>query len=93
MRGVYLHVLGDALGSVIVIISALIIKYASGKWTIYVDPGMSIISCGVLHGNVRWRQVTATTLFYFSFRNSSTVFSLIEPLIFALKRERRISRL
>ena len=43
MRGVYLHVLGDALGSVIVIISALIIKYASGKWTIYVDPGMSII--------------------------------------------------
>lgn len=43
MRGVYLHVLGDALGSVIVIISALIIKYASGKWTVYVDPGMSII--------------------------------------------------
>jgi len=42
MRGVYLHVLGDALGSVIVIISALIIKFGSGKWTIYVDPGMSI---------------------------------------------------
>lgn len=42
MRGVYLHVLGDALGSVIVIISALIIKFASGEWTIYVDPGMSI---------------------------------------------------
>lgn len=42
MRGVYLHVLGDALGSVIVIISAVIIKFASGKWTIYVDPGMSI---------------------------------------------------
>ena len=42
MRGVYLHTLGDALGSVIVIITALIIKYASGKWTIYVDPGMSI---------------------------------------------------
>lgn len=42
MRGVYLHVLGDALGSIIVIISALIIKYASGEWTIYVDPGMSI---------------------------------------------------
>ena len=41
MRGVYLHVLGDALGSVIVIISALIIKFASGDWTIYVDPGMS----------------------------------------------------
>lgn len=43
MRGVYLHVLGDALGSVIVIISALIIMYASGHWTNYVDPGMSIL--------------------------------------------------
>lgn len=43
MRGVYLHVLGDALGSVIVIISALIIKFASGHWTNYVDPGMSIL--------------------------------------------------
>ena len=43
MRGVYLHVLGDALGSVIVIISALIIKFASGKWTIYVDPAMSML--------------------------------------------------
>lgn len=42
MRGVYLHVLGDALGSVIVIISALIIKFASGNWTVYVDPSMSI---------------------------------------------------
>lgn len=43
MRGVYLHVLGDALGSVIVIISALIIKFASGLWTLYVDPVMSIM--------------------------------------------------
>lgn len=43
MRGVYLHVLGDALGSVIVIISALIIKYATGDWTLYVDPAMSIM--------------------------------------------------
>ncbi|XP_065640921.1 proton-coupled zinc antiporter SLC30A1 isoform X2 [Hydra vulgaris] len=43
MRGVYLHVLGDALGSVIVMVSALIIIYVNGKWTNYVDPGMSII--------------------------------------------------
>ena len=43
IRGVYLHVLGDALGSVIVIISALIIMYAQGRWTLYVDPAMSII--------------------------------------------------
>lgn len=43
IRGVYLHVLGDALGSVIVMISALIILYAKGKWTEYVDPSMSIM--------------------------------------------------
>ena len=43
MRGVYLHVLGDALGSVIVMISALIIMFTSGKWTLYVDPSLSII--------------------------------------------------
>ena len=43
MRGVYLHVLGDALGSVIVIINALIIKYASGSWTMYIDPVMSML--------------------------------------------------
>ena len=43
MRGVYLHILGDALGSVIVIIAALIVKYVKGKWTLYVDPALSII--------------------------------------------------
>lgn len=40
MKGVYLHILGDALGSVIVIVAALIIKYVDGEWTLYVDPGM-----------------------------------------------------
>lgn len=43
MRAVYLHVLGDALGSVIVIASALCIIFGEGEWTLYVDPLMSII--------------------------------------------------
>jgi len=43
VRGVYLHVLGDALGSVIVIISALIILFADGDWIKYVDPALSIV--------------------------------------------------
>ena len=43
MRAVYLHVLGDALGSVIVIASALCIIYGDGDWTLYVDPAMSLI--------------------------------------------------
>ncbi|XP_031559997.1 zinc transporter 1-like [Actinia tenebrosa] len=53
MRAVYLHVLGDALGSVIVIVSALIIKYASGEWTLYVDPVMSILmTCLILRTSI-----------------------------------------
>ena len=43
MRAVYLHVLGDALGSVIVIASSLCIIYGEGDWTLYVDPGMSLM--------------------------------------------------
>ncbi|CAK9302560.1 unnamed protein product [Gordionus sp. m RMFG-2023] len=43
MRGVFLHVLGDALGSVVVIISALSIYYFKGDWRFYVDPLMSLL--------------------------------------------------
>jgi len=49
MHGVFLHVLADALGSVVVIISALIIKFVPRDpnnprhWTLYVDPTLSII--------------------------------------------------
>ena len=44
IRGVYLHVLGDALGSVIVVISALAIHFGNGEWTLYVDPAMRWVS-------------------------------------------------
>lgn len=40
MRGVFLHVLGDALGSVIVIISALIVIFVKADWKYKVDPAM-----------------------------------------------------
>jgi solute carrier family 30 (zinc transporter), member 1 len=46
MRGVFLHVLGDALGSVVVIVSALIIKFVDGDWKYYVDPAMrQVVAC------------------------------------------------
>nr|XP_002124636.1 zinc homeostasis factor 1 [Ciona intestinalis] len=53
MKGVFLHVLGDALGSVVVIISALIVNYVQDSWRFYVDPVMSlfialIIVCSTL---------------------------------------------
>ena len=41
MRGVFLHVMADALGSVIVIISALVMWQAPDwRFAIYVDPGI-----------------------------------------------------
>jgi len=42
MKGVYLHILGDALGSVVVIIAALIVHFCEGKWTWYIDPALSV---------------------------------------------------
>lgn len=40
MKGVFLHVLGDALGSVIVIIAALVIKYRDEEWRYKIDPAL-----------------------------------------------------
>eukprot|EP00794_Sanderia_malayensis_P007272 gene7272-8083_t len=48
IKGVYLHILGDALGSVIVIASALAIYFGKGKWTLYIDPAMSIIMVAII---------------------------------------------
>jgi zinc transporter 1 len=43
MRGVFLHVLGDALGNVGVIASALIIWLTKFEWRFYSDPLISLI--------------------------------------------------
>lgn len=49
MHGVFLHVFADTLGSVVVIISGLIIKYVphdpenKKHWTVYIDPVLSVI--------------------------------------------------
>lgn len=42
MRGVFLHVFGDALGNIGVIVSALIIWLTDYSWRYYVDPGISL---------------------------------------------------
>ena len=43
MRAVFLHVLGDALGSVGVIISAIVIKWSNWEQSYYMDPAISIL--------------------------------------------------
>ena len=43
MRGVFLHVLADALGSVVVIISAVIMWKTEWEYKLYVDPALSLV--------------------------------------------------
>ncbi|CAG0888205.1 unnamed protein product [Cyprideis torosa] len=43
MRGIFLHVLADALGSVIVVISALVIWKTDWEYRFYLDPALSIL--------------------------------------------------
>ncbi|CAG8564484.1 5992_t:CDS:2, partial [Ambispora leptoticha] len=43
MQGVFLHVLGDALGNIGVIATALFIKYTDYEWRFYADPLISLI--------------------------------------------------
>jgi len=43
MRGVFLHVLADALGSVIVIASATVVWLTNWKYRYYMDPALSVL--------------------------------------------------
>jgi zinc transporter 1 len=46
IRGVFLHVMADALGSIAVIVSAVLVKYVppdDANWKIYIDPILSLI--------------------------------------------------
>lgn len=43
MRGVFLHILSDALGSVIVICSATIFLLTDWEYKYYIDPALSIL--------------------------------------------------
>ncbi|TMW52832.1 hypothetical protein DOY81_002099 [Sarcophaga bullata] len=50
MRGAFLHVLSDALGSIIVVISASIVWKTEWEYRYYMDPALSIVLvCLILH--------------------------------------------
>lgn len=48
MRGIFLHVLGDALGNLGVIGSALIIRLSSSPWRFYSDPAISLMIAAII---------------------------------------------
>lgn len=43
MRGIFLHVLADALGSVIVVVSASVVWLTKWPYKCYLDPGLSLL--------------------------------------------------
>ena len=51
MRGVFLHVLGDALGNIGVIASALIIWLTDYSWRHYSDPAISLVITVIILGS------------------------------------------
>ncbi|KAL8910227.1 MAG: hypothetical protein Q9171_004470 [Xanthocarpia ochracea] len=51
MRGVFLHVMGDALGNIGVIGSALIIWLTSWSWRNYADPAISLVITVIILGS------------------------------------------
>ena len=49
IRGAFVHVLSDALGSVIVILAGLAIKiWPESKWVNYIDPVASLIMISMI---------------------------------------------
>lgn len=47
-RGVFLHILGDLLGSVAALGSGLIINYTSWEYRFYMDPILSLVICCII---------------------------------------------
>ncbi|OQV24842.1 putative Zinc transporter 1 [Hypsibius exemplaris] len=48
MRGMFLHIAGDALGSIVVIVASLVVWLSDWKYRNYVDPAMSLVSVVVI---------------------------------------------
>jgi zinc transporter 1 len=48
LHGVFLHILGDFLGSVGVVVSTICVLSFDNKWTIYIDPLMSLFITAII---------------------------------------------
>lgn len=61
MRGVFLHVMADALGSVIVMISAIVVLYTDWAIRLYIDPILSVLMvCLILRST--WPLLTESAM-------------------------------
>ena len=48
MKGVFLHIAADALGSLAVIIGAIVVEYTDWSGKIYIDPALRFAACAVV---------------------------------------------
>ena len=48
MQAAFLHALGDALGSVVVVTVGLVVEYADGDWRYYSDPVLTLIILAII---------------------------------------------
>jgi len=48
VRAVFIHYLGDMISSLLVLIAGFILRYAKGKWVLYVDPVASLVIVGLI---------------------------------------------
>lgn len=48
IRGLWLHIIGDILGSVVVIISSSTIKYSDAGFRFYMDPSVSLVTVTII---------------------------------------------
>ena len=48
MKGVFLHVMGDFLGSVVAVVVAVVVWFCHGDWKWYLDPSLSLIVAAVI---------------------------------------------
>ena len=48
IRGLWLHIIGDILGSVVVIISSSTIKYSDSSFRFYTDPSVSLVTVTII---------------------------------------------
>jgi Co/Zn/Cd efflux system component len=48
VHAVFLHFLGDAISSCLVLGAGALIHYFDGPWTMYIDPASSLLVCGII---------------------------------------------
>jgi len=62
-KAVMLHIIGDFLGSIVVIVNTLLIKFVSGKWRLFLDPISTLFLISfIIYSSIKILRETITIL-------------------------------